>query len=277
MKVVYEPKGPAREYSELAVSLYRGPCPCRCRYCYAPNIMRLKGEKLALWLASEFGPRKNILKMLESDCRKLQAQGDEREILASFMHDLPRYPSVLFDAMMIFSNYGRRITVLTKRPTLMRGRLEYFREHGFRLATSLSWRDDEFRLSWEPYADSVRDRIEMLREARAHGVGTWVSVEPVIDPEQALGAVESVMSLTDEIRVGGMNATTVELRQIKKTMDWVKFVADLKALFANAPDGTAKLVVKEALREYERESENLVERSRANEHGAATVDAAPAK
>ena len=34
MNVIYEPKGRAREYSELACNLYRG-CTHGCRYCYA--------------------------------------------------------------------------------------------------------------------------------------------------------------------------------------------------------------------------------------------------
>ena len=44
MRVVYEPKGRAREYSELACNLYRG-CVHGCRYCYAPACMRTTGEK----------------------------------------------------------------------------------------------------------------------------------------------------------------------------------------------------------------------------------------
>lgn len=39
MNVVYEPRGRAREYSELAYNLYRG-CTHGCRYCYAPACMR---------------------------------------------------------------------------------------------------------------------------------------------------------------------------------------------------------------------------------------------
>lgn len=38
MKIIYEPKGAAKEYSELAVNLYLG-CNHGCKYCFAPRCM----------------------------------------------------------------------------------------------------------------------------------------------------------------------------------------------------------------------------------------------
>ena len=35
MSIIYEPRGKAREYAELAVNLYKG-CAHACIYCYAP-------------------------------------------------------------------------------------------------------------------------------------------------------------------------------------------------------------------------------------------------
>ena len=61
MNVIYEPKGRAREYSELACNLYRG-CTHGCRYCYAPATMRTTGEK---W-HGKAEPRKGVLRLLEN-------------------------------------------------------------------------------------------------------------------------------------------------------------------------------------------------------------------
>lgn len=43
MKVVYEPKGRAKEYADLAFNTYLS-CPHGCRYCYAPSAMHKTRE-----------------------------------------------------------------------------------------------------------------------------------------------------------------------------------------------------------------------------------------
>lgn len=44
MGVIYEPKGKAREYCELAVNLYRG-CGHGCLYCYGAACLRMTREE----------------------------------------------------------------------------------------------------------------------------------------------------------------------------------------------------------------------------------------
>ena len=80
MSIIYEPRGKAREYSDLAVNLYTG-CSHACRYCYCPAILR---KTIDAW-AFDPQPRKGILRDLERDAKKLR--GDPREILLSFMSD----------------------------------------------------------------------------------------------------------------------------------------------------------------------------------------------
>jgi hypothetical protein len=46
MKIIYEPRGAAREYSPLAANLYRG-CIHGCKYCYAPACLRLPADRRA--------------------------------------------------------------------------------------------------------------------------------------------------------------------------------------------------------------------------------------
>jgi DNA repair photolyase len=36
--IIYEPKGPAKEYADLALNIYCG-CLHRCRYCFGPGVL----------------------------------------------------------------------------------------------------------------------------------------------------------------------------------------------------------------------------------------------
>ena len=83
MSIIYEPRGKAREYSDLAVNLYTG-CSHACRYCYCPAILR---KTVDAW-AFDPQPRKNVLRELDRDAKKLQ--GDPRETLRRLMEE--RYP-----------------------------------------------------------------------------------------------------------------------------------------------------------------------------------------
>ena len=59
MKPIYEPKGAAREYGELALNIYTG-CPHECFYCFAPGV--LHRTKAAFHLNVE--PRDGIVEAL---------------------------------------------------------------------------------------------------------------------------------------------------------------------------------------------------------------------
>src|SRR4030042_861202 len=111
MNVVYEPKGRAREYSELACNLYLG-CTHGCRYCYAPACMRTTSNK---W-HSIAKPRKNIIELFEKDAHKLR--GDSRRILFCFLSDpyqpLEQKERLTKQALDIVYKYGLKSQILTK-------------------------------------------------------------------------------------------------------------------------------------------------------------------
>ena len=60
MKVIYEPKGKALEFSPLGANLYRG-CSHGRLYCYVPQTIKEKREIFV----TQPKPRKDVLKWLE--------------------------------------------------------------------------------------------------------------------------------------------------------------------------------------------------------------------
>jgi DNA repair photolyase len=167
LKIIYEPKGPAREYAALALNLYNG-CTHGCIYCYNNGRYTKPGK---FFKASR--PRKFDMKDLASDCRILLDVYGEAvpEVLISFIGDAyQRSESHLGRtrlAIRILINSGIPFTILTKSNTIRRD-FDILTEHRskFRLGmTILTTFEDEVQ-SWEPEAPSIRSRIDTLAAAK---------------------------------------------------------------------------------------------------------------
>jgi len=224
MRVVYEPKGRAREYSELACNLYRG-CVHGCRYCYAPACMRTTGEK---WHArAEARPK--VLELLDRDARELR--GDPRRILFSFLSDpyqpLERTEHLTRQALEIVGHHRVRSQILTKGDaSLIRDDLGLMKQVDTQLGITLCFADDSLRQQWEPAASPVTDRLAILKEAHMEGIFTWVSLEPVIDPDQALAVIRLAHPFVDFWKVGKLN----HMKDVEAQVDWRQFRTDAETL-----------------------------------------------
>ena len=241
MNVVYEPKGRAREYSELACNLYSG-CTHGCRYCYAPACMRTTGEK---WHAAA-EPRQKVIELFEKDARKLR--GDQRRILFCFLSDpyqpLERKERLTRQALGIIHKYGLKSQILTKGcADLIRDDIELMKKADTHLGITLSFIDDEKRQEWEPNASSVNDRLAILKSAHKSGVFTWVSLEPVIDPVQALAVIRKAHKYVRFWKVGKLN----HMKEYERTVNWRKFLYDAETLLTRYD---AKYYIKNDLRAF---------------------------
>lgn len=224
MYVVYEPKGRAREYSELACNLYRG-CTHGCRYCYAPACMRTTSGKWHM----QAEPRKDVLNLLEKDASRLQ--GDQRSILFCFLCDpyqpIERSERLTRKAIKILLKYQLNSQVLTKGSAdLILEDMDLLRKANTKLGVTLSFVDDAIRRDWERHASTVNDRLNILKEAHKTGVYTWVSLEPVIDPDQALSVIQSAHQDVDFWKIGKLN----HMKKHEETVDWAKFLLDVESL-----------------------------------------------
>ena len=224
MKVLYEPKGRAREFAPLAVNLIRG-CSHGCRYCWAPRVIRMKRDEFI----AQPRPRKNVLKFLEKDARKYR--GDDREILISFTSD-PYQPlenelRITRQAIKILIKYGLPFTILTKGGLRAAQDFDLLQSYAkSRFGTTLIFTEQSDANRWEPNAPPIAERIEAIKIAHAKGIRTWVSLEPVINPEQALELIRMLHPVVGHWKVGKLN-----YHQPDRPVDWLKFREDVTNLF----------------------------------------------
>ncbi len=224
MPIIYEPRGKAREYSDLAVNLYTG-CSHACRYCYCPAILR---KTIDAW-AFDPQPRKGILRELERDAKKLR--GDPREILLSFMSD-PYHSDAAArltrEALQLLEQYNLRVQVLTKDGRRSTQDFDILSRNHWKYGATVIFESETLREQWEPGAPPITERIEAVRQAHAAGIFTWVSVEPVVDPDEAIKVVESLRGEVDFWKIGKLNHD----REREAAIDWHCFLTNVEAALA---------------------------------------------
>lgn len=220
MRAIYEPTGAAREYAPLAVNLFRG-CIHGCLYCYVPAIFRETRETFHASVV----PRDSILKKLRADVEALPSPCPR--VHMSFTCD--PYPQIDIEAGLtrraihMFRSHRIPISVLTKAGRLALRDLDLLADMDAEVGVTLAWRDDAKRAAWEPKAAPVTERIEYLAAAHALGIKTWVSVEPVIEPDEGLAAIDDVLPHADLVKVGRWNHDARA-----NAVDWRAFAVEAK-------------------------------------------------
>jgi DNA repair photolyase len=236
-KVIYEPKGKAKEYSDLAVNLYNG-CSHGCTYCYAPGVIKRNRDDFT----NNVTARKDVISKLIEDCIKYKEIGDNREVLLSFTSD--PYQSAELDmnltqkAAMLFNKYGVKYKILTKNELIMRDRYLLSLKN-CKIGMTIIFDNDGKRLQYEPGASTIEERITVLKYFHDEGFYTWVSMEPVIDPDEALRLIPRI-SFVDMIKVGKLN-------YVKNDVDWTLFYYNVIKVLKLAG---VNYYIKEDLRKY---------------------------
>ena len=227
MDLIYETRGKAREYAPLAADLFSG-CVHRCGYCYVPGSANVPPDRFH----RQCSPRQNILRRLNADLDELEDRHDNRLILLSFGCDPyppPPHDSTVTRAVIKrLAERNRRVTVLTK------GGTRALRDFDLLAASTqasfgstLVFTEQQDADIWEPGAANLADRIEAIQAARRRGIPTWVSIEPVISPSQAIALVEQYHTLVDHWKVGKVN----HLPEIEKAVDWRRFRDEITRTF----------------------------------------------
>lgn len=248
LHIIYKPKGRALEYAPLACNLYMG-CTHGCKYCYAPGCVR---RSLKDW-KSLVVVRKDVVNLFEKDCKWLASHmpdDENRRVLFCFLSD-PYQPlegrmHITRKCLKSAKKHGIKVDILTKGSYERVAKdLLLMKEAGVRLGVTLSFVDDSKRKEWELGAAPVADRLQLLKTAHDMGISTWVSVEPVIDPDEALGVIESAHAFVNRWKIGKLNYN----KTIEQKVDWHKFYWDIRAIKKKYG---LDMYIKKSLRSYSR-------------------------
>ena len=220
-KVIYTPGGRASEYADLALNLYSG-CSHGCLYCYAPLALRRDRVKFHANVA----PRKDILKKIRKDAPEHKG----KEVFMCFSCD--PYPSgvntsTTREAIKILHSHGVGVNILTKGGLRMLRDMDLMisRPELSRVGATLTFAGYLDSCQDEPHAAAPSERIEMLQRAHEAGIDTWVSLEPVIVPQQTLELITLSAPYVDHYKVGMLNYDPRA-----KAIDWAAFLRDATAL-----------------------------------------------
>ena len=241
MRIVYKPKGRALEYSPLACNHYIG-CEHGCKYCYAPGCMRTTKEK---WYSQTY-VRKNALESFEKDAKGLR--GSSKRILFSFLSDpyqpIEKKEHITHQCLEIVAKYNLQSSILTKGDSeLIEADFELYHKAHTQLGITICFANDDARKAWEPNASSIQDRFNTIKKAYKQGIYTCVSLEPVIDPNEALIVMKELHPYVRFWKIGKLN----HHKEIEKEVNWKKFLFDTKTFLHSVG---AKYYIKKDLAKY---------------------------
>ena len=216
-RLVYQPTGAAAEYASLACNIYKG-CAHSCKYCYVPISTCTKREVFE----NDIGTKKDPIKSLRRDLKLIEKNGEltKNPVLMSFTCD-PYQPleeklELTRKVIQLLNVYNYPFQILTKGNKLAQRDFDVlsdFKENEFGI--TLVMLNEDLQKEWEPFAASPNQRIENLKRAKKQGIKTWLSLEPIIDLQEALDVIDNTYEFTDFYGVGKLN-----YNKHQKTIDW---------------------------------------------------------
>ena len=201
MRVIYEPKGRALEYSLLAINHYTG-CGHGCIYCYARKLISTFTEENFEEPTARYGIVNNLIREAP------RYAGTDKRVLLCFTCDpyqqLDEKEKVTRSVIEVLKNNDIPFQVLTKGGLRAVRDFDIYTE-GDAFATTLTLIDKVESATKEPGAALPAERIEAIRIAHERNIETWVSLEPVLDAEQSLEIIRMTSDFVDLFKIGKLN------------------------------------------------------------------------
>ncbi len=212
MQTIYEPKGRAKEYGELALNLYQG-CSHGCFYCYAPQMLHMSREE---FLNPQ--PKQGIIEEL----KKVAPEYADKKVFLCFTCDPYQHIDEKFQltrqTLKIFAQNKISPIILTKGGLRSTRDFDILSNCNGKYGATLTYLDPALSQLEEPVAASPQERIEALKQAHENKIYTWVSLEPVIDPDESLKIIHSTLDFVNEYKIGVLNYD-----ERAKKIDYIQF------------------------------------------------------
>ena len=220
-KPIYEPRGRAREYGELAVNIYTG-CNHGCFYCYAPAVLHRDREKFA-----EVQPRPGIVEEVRRQLEREKISG--KTIFLCFTCD--PYPAEIDTTptravIQAIKESGNHVWILTKAPSRAVRDWDLL-DGGDEIGTTITGPTGWSREN-EPNADTTARRLLTMESAHASGLKTWVSLEPVFFPGLVYKVIRDC-DFIDLFKIGKLNHAAPPA-EIVKAGGWARFGEEAERL-----------------------------------------------
>jgi DNA repair photolyase len=242
MSLIYSPEGRAKEYSPLALNIYKG-CDAKCSYCYCPSVLRRADANQVPEQRSNFIPKLS---------QELSKKKIKEQVLLSFVGDpyckLDEQTQTTKEVLELFLLSGVPTAILTKGGFRALRDIDLMLRFGnlLKFGSTLTFIDDDSRRKWEPNACSASERLETLREMYAYGIKTWASIEPVIDPAQSLAAILMSIPYVDQYKIGKINHN----KELEDKIDWHEFLTDAVRILRRTGK---QFYIKEDLRAFDKD------------------------
>lgn len=209
MKPIYEPRGKAKEYGDLALNIYTG-CPHRCFYCFAPSVLRRDREAFH----SNVQPREGIVEATRKQLEKEQIT--DKLIHLCFTCD--PYPdgydtSTTREIIKLLKEYGNHVQILTKGDGT----------RDFDLLDANDWYGITIDGGSRRVTPVENYGLSHLTWAHDKGIKTWISFEPVLNAKYCLNVLRFSKVWADKVKIGKLNYHPSDI-------DWKQFGNEAEAI-----------------------------------------------
>lgn len=201
-KPIYEPRGKAREYGELALNIYTG-CNHGCIYCYARKMAERYTSKGCLSGFEDPKPRFEIVESVKKQLGTGKIKGRTIHLCFScdpYPADIDTTPTrEIITAIKESDNHVQILTKGGSRAVRDFDLLDNSDWFGVTI-TGDFWNDKKS----EPNAAPWFDNLETMVKAHDKGIKTWISCEPVLDAKNIFRLISGDWPI-DLFKIGKLN------------------------------------------------------------------------